>query len=534
MPHPTHRPRAALLAAASLLALATATTSAQDDRRPREAVLIEPENIPTLQITLGGGGASGGWIGNGGGCQPTVSYTNANFDGGPVVVQAGFAEQEIAAASYTLAPAEFPIRMDSVEFVVATAGTTVQTVTEWTFLLWDGPPETGDLVTSFSSDGDVLPHIVLPPGNSGINLLLTFSPDDPIFVNGTSGTDQFSIGLRIDQHNNQTSNPCFVAPPASSNAFPTTDTSGLASSAGNWLFGLNCGPFGCPPNGGWTTFAGLNFLCRPSGDWIIRATYTPQSCGGPTGACCFGGDTCVDISFADCTAASGSFLGAGTECVSVVCPFGACCFPDGTCGDDVAQTECEQQFGGIYAGDGSFCADTACEGNVPCCFPGGCLDLSESACISAGGVPGPVGSFCATFDCDPTGACCLPDGTCMDAVASEDCAAMGGVYQGDDATCASSACVGACCLANGFCLDVDVEDCGIAGGEWQGPATSCAGGCDAGCDADVTGDGSIDLADLNLVLGNFNDMTSEGDVDGSGTVDLADLNAILEVFGTDC
>ncbi|MFU8828895.1 MAG: agmatine deiminase family protein [Phycisphaerales bacterium] len=54
------------------------------------------------------------------------------------------------------------------------------------------------------------------------------------------------------------------------------------------------------------------------------------------------------------------------------------------------------------------------------------------------------------------------------------------------------------------------------------------------CPADVTGDGSVNLADLNLVLANFGQSTPDGDTNGDGFVDLADLNAVLAAFGTDC
>jgi hypothetical protein len=39
---------------------------------------------------------------------------------------------------------------------------------------------------------------------------------------------------------------------------------------------VNCGPFGCPANGGWSTFAALPAFCRPSGDWNLRAVYLPS------------------------------------------------------------------------------------------------------------------------------------------------------------------------------------------------------------------------------------------------------------------
>ena len=54
------------------------------------------------------------------------------------------------------------------------------------------------------------------------------------------------------------------------------------------------------------------------------------------------------------------------------------------------------------------------------------------------------------------------------------------------------------------------------------------------CPGDATGDGSVDLADLNLVLANFGQMTDEGDVTDDGMVDLADLNLVLANFGTAC
>ncbi|MFI4853379.1 MAG: FG-GAP-like repeat-containing protein [Phycisphaerales bacterium JB065] len=54
------------------------------------------------------------------------------------------------------------------------------------------------------------------------------------------------------------------------------------------------------------------------------------------------------------------------------------------------------------------------------------------------------------------------------------------------------------------------------------------------CPGDVTGDGETDLADLNLVLANFGQTTSDGDTNNDGVVDLADLNTVLANFGTGC
>jgi len=54
------------------------------------------------------------------------------------------------------------------------------------------------------------------------------------------------------------------------------------------------------------------------------------------------------------------------------------------------------------------------------------------------------------------------------------------------------------------------------------------------CPADLNGSGTVDLDDLNIVLSNFGQQTSNGDVNGDGVVDLDDLNAVLAAFGTSC
>ncbi len=54
------------------------------------------------------------------------------------------------------------------------------------------------------------------------------------------------------------------------------------------------------------------------------------------------------------------------------------------------------------------------------------------------------------------------------------------------------------------------------------------------CVGDANGSGTVDLDDLNIVLTNFGQQTSNGDVNGSGTVDLDDLNIVLTNFGVTC
>lgn len=57
------------------------------------------------------------------------------------------------------------------------------------------------------------------------------------------------------------------------------------------------------------------------------------------------------------------------------------------------------------------------------------------------------------------------------------------------------------------------------------------------CVGDVSGDGAVGSADLNIVLASFGDsvpVRSGGDLSGDGLVDSIDLNMILAAFGDVC
>lgn len=77
-------------------------------------------------------------------------------------------------------------------------------------------------------------------------------------------------------------------------------------------------------------------------------------------------------------------------------------------------------------------------------------------------------------------------------------------------------------LGDGSLVEAGIDDVRVFG-------VSCA----AGCPGDANDDGSVNLADLNAVLGNFGG-TGVGDVDDDGAVDLADLNIVLGNFGLSC
>jgi hypothetical protein len=473
------------------------------------AVRIDP--VKTLGARLGNG--AGGPAPRGGCPETLSSYTDANFQGGSFAVQAGFAEGEIAAVSYVLPASAFPIKIDLAEMIFATSGSSVTTTTAWSFLVWQGTPDTGTLEYEFSSDGKTLPHIVIPPGTNGVNVQVSVDPGDPDqLILQDPGNRTFTIGYRIDHHNNPPGNPCTQSPPTSSNAFPTTDTSGLSSSTNNWVYGLNCGPFGCPANGGWARFSSLASFCRPSGDWVMRVTWESVNCSEPVGACCLPTGACEVRTQSACTGAGGTFQGNNVACGSISCPqpVQACCFPS----------------------------------------TGGCLNLTPTNCAAAGGTPGGAGTACATFVCFPRGACCLPNGSCVGPVSPTNCQAQGGTFQGNATTCGTTNCpvpMGACCFAGGFCLSLTSADCTTAGGAFQGVGTTCSpeacplptgaccfstGSCLALTQADCTTAGGTYNGDGSVCGKNTCAQACPCDFNDSGTLNSQDFFDFLACFFT--
>ncbi len=438
------------------------------------------------------------------GCNILRSHTDANFGGGQFVLQQGFAEKEVLAASYVLPASEFPIRVDLCEWVVA-AQTTVPTTTKWSVLIYDGVPTTGVLVAEYSSDDFLLPHIQLPPGTSGVNLQFSVDPGDPeqIIVSNITGQNTVTLAWRIDDHHNGPGNPCNTIP-TNSNAFPTTDVSGLAAPTGNWLNAIDCGPFGCPP--GWKRFSEMITLCKPSGDWVTRLTYSSLNCQPGVGACCLL-TGCEVLLQADCLAQGGTYKGDGTTCELAGCP----------------------------------------TPTVPCCFAatGGCLNLSVQDCNNAGGVAGPLGVLCSQHVCFPKGACCLPDGSCAGDKTPEECALLGGTFQGNATTCATTTCPepkGACCFGNGFCLLLTEAECDAAGAAWFGLGSDCtdtngngkADACEPSCRPDCEEDGDLDVFDFLCFQNKFSVQDPYGDYEEDGDWDIFDFLAYQNGYATGC
>jgi hypothetical protein len=502
MPDPCLRPCAAVLAVAALAASAAAQprVSVTPARRPEATVRvpsIESGVLTPWTAVLGPGGQTADE------CSKVATHTNASFEGGSYVAQQGFAQGEIAAATYTVPADQFPIKFELAEMIFVTTGAVQQTVTEWSFLVWDGPPNAGPPVAQFSSELGDLPQIVLGPGNQGVNVQVAIDPGDPeqIILVNPGGTGQFTIGYRIDKHNNPPQNNC-LPPSTNSNLFPTTDVGGLQSPAGNWIFALQCAG-GCP--GGWKKFSELGF-CQPSGDWVMRATWSSLACQPDEGACCLPNGDCTVMTEADCLSVGGVYKGAGTPCDGA-CPAapGACC------------------FGG-----------------------GGCLTLSEADCVGAGGTWLGANTQCAAGNTCPTGACCLPNGSCTGPVTATECGAMGGVFKGVGTACGGVTCpqpAGACCLPNGGCLSLTQSDCAvIPNAVWKGAGTDCSDGnsngqaddCEETCYADCEADQDLDIDDFICFQTSYALALPYADCEQDNDLDIDDFVCYQTFFAVGC
>lgn len=431
--------------------------------------------------------------------QEEATHTDSDFGPGQYVVQAGFAEDEAAAASWTVPADRFPLRFDLAEIMFATSGATQSTTTQWGVEIWEGTPASGTMVASFASDDLIIPHLTMPPGTSGTIIQFLIDPNDPeqIYIND-NGTQSYTVAFRI-LHHNQPGNPCISSPPTSANAFPTTDTSGLQAASGNWI-DMVTGSF-CVCGEGWTTFQQLPGICTPSGDWVLRSFYTPFGCEPASGACCHVDGSCDDTSEDACLIAGGAWQGDGTDCGSTECPQ-----PQGAC-----------------------CLEAS----------GNCVDSEADVCAAFGGV-WHDGEACATFVCFPIGACCLPDGACLDDQSPEQCDAAGGAFQGDGTDCGTTDCPAPtswCCTnAGGDCFVLEEADCLLFGGDWGPPGGTCedADACDDGdpCPADVDGSGDVGVDDLLQVLGDWGlTGASPSDVNGDLVVNVDDLLMVISAWG---
>jgi hypothetical protein len=488
------------VAAAAMLIAAPA--GAQEEARHVDEASVELTQVRHLHVTSTGRIIEDAIAPNGGYaprlCNQISTHTNASFSGGTYTLQAGFAQGELLAQTYTIPAAEFPVHILSAEAIFATSGATVATTTQWSVLFYSGLPTTGTLVEAFSSDDLILPHIHMNPGTNAVDVQFSIDPGDPdqLFISD-NGTHQITVAFRIDHHNNQQGNPCNTSPGTCCNAFPVTDNTQtppcnqypeLAQPTLNWLNGINCGSAGCPPNGGWARFSQLvgdTFIigqcfpgCRPHGDWVMRATWSGVNCQPGVGACCSPSGTCSVIAQTDCANAGGTYQGDGSTCSGVTCPQpqGACCFPNGFCGI-AGQQDCVGA-GGTFAGAGTVCgSNNTCPLGGCCLADGTCIgNVTQSQCTAQGGTFRGVGTDCSTACPPPNGACCAANGFCFQ-TSQANCVGSGGTFYGAGVACGTgSTCpIGACCMPDGSCTpNVSAAGCANAGGTYHGNGSTCA------------------------------------------------------------
>ncbi|MDP6416497.1 MAG: hypothetical protein QGG54_15925, partial [Gammaproteobacteria bacterium] len=190
----------------------------------------------------------------------------------------------------------------------------------------------------------------------------------------------------------------------------------------------------------------------------------------------------------DCGNAGGSYQGDNTTCGADTCDNGGCEIgwtPDcqGTCFPDYVF---EAWIGDGYCDDGSYIpADYGCDE----CPAGVAMWLN-----------------CDTFQCDggdcpdcegggdPTGACCF--GTDCFVTTETECTSNGGEYVGNDTTCGANTC--------------------------GSPST---------CDADINGDGNVNVSDVLSLVGAWGSSDPDADINGDGTVGVADLLLVIDGWG---
>ncbi|MEM8758537.1 MAG: GC-type dockerin domain-anchored protein, partial [Planctomycetota bacterium] len=295
-------------------------------------------------------------------------------------------------------------------------------------------------------------------------------------------------------------------PPETQNAFPMTDTDG-ANQTQNWINAIDCGPLGCTP--GWSSFQQFPSFCTPSGDWMIRATWTSFDCSQLPGACCDGEGGCTELSQPACDASGGVFQGTGTTCAETSCPI-----PEGAC----------------------------------CLSNNNCLQLTESDCGLLGGDWQGGNTACDGAIC-PIGAACLPDGSCIDGITQLDADMLGAVFQGVGTECDGLECpapVGACCVTTSLtCIELEEDQCMLVPNAiWQGPGSLCDGDgdgvpdgmCDpaADCLPDVNDDGTLDGSDFFAWVNAFSTGGPGCDQNGDGECGSPDFFAWVAGFGQGC
>jgi hypothetical protein len=159
-------------------------------------------------------------------------------------------------------------------------------------------------------------------------------------------------------------------------------------------------------------------------------------------------------------------------------PVGACCLPDsngGTiCINNLTQTDCVEESGGRYQGDGSLCSGVTCPTLGACCVNQECQVSEETECDAIGGLYLGDGVNCLN-----------PDTTCEDPECGVDGTGDCFVSNGSP-FCEHEDCCNLVCEIDPFCCDPNIFDTarGRGIGNWDSTCVFLANQLRAACGDD--------------------------------------------------
>jgi len=282
-----------------------------------------------------------------------------------------------------------------------------------------------------------------------------------------------------------------------------------------------------------TLFSGCQIVDKPSdcdghlGEFATECVDEEETCGV---SCCLGAKCTVSKSSEHCEQCGGTPT-PENDCSrdNFICG-GACCTDDGCQffgpGNAASlESQCAISTQGQEPlpvfNEGKTCDEAGVCGGA-CCNPAtdeqDCIPAfgGKDECDSAGGVYQGEDTSCATASsrkrqnpqaaevCLNDGACCTVDKQgqpqCSPAADSKQCLAMHGVWQGEGSDCTADEIncgAGACCDGKG-CFSANSErECHWKGGKFSGPGTNCdmPAVCDAEGGACCCDSGCIDMAD---------------------------------------
>jgi hypothetical protein len=302
----------------------------------------------------------------------------------------------------------------------------------------------------------------------------------------------------------------------------------------------------------------LDWVCDSQGGVWQGADTDCNDVNCPTaaeGACCID-DDCSMYTQIDCAKNQGTYYGDLTDCFDIDCfdapEAGACCLPDGSC-SFTTESICDD-LKGSFNGVDTLCDEVTCGGVGACCMiDGTCQQLTEADCFMFGFEWNGPDSLCSEVECiAPIGRCCLPFEQCAVVTISVCFNELNGIFWSTFGDCLTPCPPSGACCYNGFC---GVQAEGICvdsfGGVYSGDETSCADlngdgqpdACDA-CRADIapptSGDGVVNVADLLAVINGWGACSPQpalcpADIappSGNGIVNVTDLLATINAWGS--